>query len=75
MVWAAFSSVEKTRLMFANTNINAVAYTAILEQHLLPFVEDHPFDCTFQQDNASAHSAHPWRMESTCWRGTQGALT
>lgn len=50
-----------------NPNYNAATYIALLEEHFLTFVDDLFFDCTFQQDNASADSAHyifEWFIEN-----------
>ena len=61
MVWAAVSKKGKTQIVFVNGNLNAQAYTTMLSDHLLPFIEDkhggEDDQAIFQQDNAPAHSA------------------
>lgn len=58
MVWAGISWREKTDLVFVSGNMDAVAYTTMLEDTLLPFIANHyPHHFVFQQDNAPSHTA------------------
>lgn len=67
MVWGAFSHHGKSKLIFVDHRMNAVAYTELLEDALLPFLDDHPGNTTFQQDNAAPHTAvhtKEWLMDN-----------
>jgi len=56
MVWGAFSSRGKSPLIFVTNTINATRYIEVLEDGLLPFMDEtHPNGAVFQQDNASSH--------------------
>ena len=61
MIWAAISKKGKSNLVFVNGNLNAQAYTSMLTDNLLPFIEEkhgnEGDEAIFQQDNAPAHSA------------------
>ena len=61
MIWAAISKKGKSDLVFVNGNLNDQAYTTMLTDHFLPFIEDkhggEGDQAIFQQDNAPAHSA------------------
>lgn len=58
MVWASFSVRGKSKLTFVDTRLNALKYIEVLEECLLPFLEQkHPNGARFQQDNASVHTA------------------
>jgi transposase len=62
MVWAFITATGKGSLVFVDGTINAQKYIAILQQHLVPYLEDMPLSeskhVIFQQDNARPHSAH-----------------
>ena len=71
MVWAAISSRGKTQLVFIENNMNAVKYTELLSNYLVPFIEskhgEETYECIFQHDNAPAHSAihtKEWLMDN-----------
>lgn len=56
MVWAAFSMRGTTNLCKISTRMNSRAYLDLLEDSLIPFVEDvMEDDFVFQQDNAAIH--------------------
>ena len=58
MIWAGISWRGKTNLVVVEGILDAVAYTNMLSEHFLPFMDDHyPEECVLQQDNAPAHSA------------------
>ena len=61
MVWAAISKKGKSELVFVEGNLNARAYTEMLANYLIPFIESkyggENDQAIFQQDNAPAHSA------------------
>ena len=67
MVWGCFCSRGKPRLVFIDGNLNAVKYTELLADVLLPFIADNYRNgCRFQQDNAKPHTAvhtKEWFME------------
>lgn len=59
MVWAAFSSHGKSRLCFVNGRLDSVAYQEVLENFLLPYMEETNVpNLRFQQDNAPIHVSH-----------------
>lgn len=49
MIWAAFSLIGKTSLVFVTGSINSVGYTELLEENLLPVADEHSVPPTFQQ--------------------------
>ncbi|KMQ83311.1 transposable element tc3 transposase [Lasius niger] len=58
MIWAAFSYTAKTPVCWISTKMNSEKYTELLEDVLIPFMED--TDCEngiFQQDNAPIHNS------------------
>ena len=56
MCWAAFSSRSKTPMCFIGTKTNSNMYTDLLEDVLIPFLDDNMDEnAIFQQDNASIH--------------------
>ena len=62
MVWAGVSSRGKTPLVFVEGTMDGPNYVSIMEDHLMPLVEDeflrngvHPI---YQQDHASCHTGH-----------------
>lgn len=67
MVWGAFCTRGKLPLVFIEGGLNAVKYTDLLSDVLLPFCEEkYQGEVRFQQDNAPAHSAvhtKEWFME------------
>jgi transposase len=58
MIWGCFSAKGRGGLFFlpANTTMNAIRYTNVLEVHLLPFMTIHGTSI-FQQDSAPCHKA------------------
>jgi transposase len=59
MVWAAFCANAKTPMCFISTKMNSEKYTDLLEEVLIPFLEE---NFIFQQDNASIHVSGPTRQ-------------
>ena len=58
MILASFSAKGKSKLVFVEGNLNAAAYTNMLEDTLIPFVSEyHSKRAIYQHDNAPAHSA------------------
>lgn len=58
MVWGAFCSRGMLRLVFLTTHMNSTKYIEVLEQSLVPFLEENSdLDLTFQHDNASVHKS------------------
>ena len=60
MVWAAVSSEGKTEICFTNQNLNSNSYQNILQNYLLPHLQDSDY---FIQDNAPIHvskSTNAW---------------
>ena len=56
MIWACFSYEGKSQLYFVEGNLDSSKYCTILEQTMLPFLENnHTNGAVFQQDNASCH--------------------
>lgn len=56
MIWAAFSPTAKTPICFISKRMNSERYIELLDDVLIPFLEDFmPDDVTFQQDNAAIH--------------------
>lgn len=59
MVWGAFTSSGRLKLMFPSCRMNSAEYQEVLNEALVPFLatrEDQSF--IFQQDNASVHVSH-----------------
>ena len=61
MVWSAFSSHGVLGLHRFQGNVTADSYIQVLDQHLLPFLEEHQ-NIQFQQDNARPHTANRTRQ-------------
>lgn len=56
MIWGAFSFHGKSRLCFGNGKWDSVAYQAVLENFLVPYMEENdPLNFRFMQDNAPIH--------------------
>ncbi|KAI8123499.1 Transposable element Tc3 transposase [Lucilia cuprina] len=56
MVWAAFSAAGKSKICFVPTKMNSQIYNKLLEDALIPFMDEKmEEDCIFQQDNAAIH--------------------
>ena len=54
----SFSFKGKSELHFVNGTLNALGYTEVLEQSLIPFAQEyHSENFIFQQDNARPHTA------------------
>lgn len=56
MVWGAIHSAGVLDLQRVRGTLNSAAYTQLLENGLLPHLQQHPAQI-FQQDNAPSHSA------------------
>lgn len=58
MMWAAFNYNSKTPICKITTRMNAEKYTEMLEDVLIPYIEElNTENFVFQQDNAAVHSA------------------
>lgn len=58
MVWAGISDAGKTPICFISTKMNSEKYCELLEEVLIPFLEDAMDEnAIFQHDNASCHAA------------------
>lgn len=58
MVWGAFSQNGVVQIAFPSTRMNSQEYIEMLQNHLLPFLQqNHRGDWVFQQDNASVHKS------------------
>lgn len=61
MVLAAVSKKDKTEIVLTNAKVNAQAYTTMISDHLILFIEEKwgggDNEATFQQDNAPANSS------------------
>lgn len=56
MIWGAFSTKGKVTLCFVSNRMNSESYTDVLEDALVPYLEDVAGESfIFQQDNASIH--------------------
>ena len=62
MIWAGFSFYGKTTLRIISTRMTAVGYQNVLDEHLLPFLDEMPLEdlekLVFMQDNAPVHRAN-----------------
>ena len=59
-VWAGISFSGKTELVFLEGNVTANSYADLLQNHLVPFVNNEfggPSNCILQDDNATPHRA------------------
>ena len=67
MVWAAFCVKGKSEIAFINGRLNSEGYQTMLENFLIPMMENWPEnDFVFQQDNAAIHisnSTKQWFAE------------
>ena len=61
MVWGCICSDGQGALAFVNGNINSDKYVSILQENLLPLLDNMPLSkwksAVFQQDNARPHSS------------------
>lgn len=58
MVWAGITGRHRTALVLVQGNLTAARYRDdILQQHVVPFMRQHPEITSFQQDNARPHTA------------------
>lgn len=58
MVWGGITSAHKTDLVIVRNNLNSVKYRDdILDQHVRPFMTNHPGITEFQHDGATPHTA------------------
>ena len=59
MIWGAFSANGKAELVDMEERLNAQKYVDVLQTNPLPFIEIYlGQNFTFQQDNASIHTAN-----------------
>ncbi|RYG97295.1 hypothetical protein EON65_53090 [archaeon] len=60
MVWGCISTYGFHDLVLLDGTVDAKGYVTVLQQHLLPVIEQyfHGCPCIFQQDNAAVHTAH-----------------
>ena len=57
MIWASFSAKGKSKLVFVEGNLNAAAYTNMLEDTMISLLSEyHSERAIYQHDNAPAHS-------------------
>ena len=56
-VWAGISKEGPTKICIFTGNMDADFYLGILEQCLLPFLEENPKILHFQQDNDPKHTS------------------
>lgn len=61
MVWAGVCARGKTPLVFIEGNMNGVAYMEMLDENLMPLIDNEYYEkndyVLFQQDHASCHTA------------------
>ena len=61
MLWGAITKLVLSTYSIVNKNIDSLCYLTILDENLIPLLEDVPFaklnNIVFQQDNAPAHRA------------------
>ncbi|CAK9796279.1 Transposable element Tc3 transposase [Anthophora plagiata] len=58
MVWGAFHTNGMLKLAFPSKKMNSDEYISILQNNLLPFLqENNTINWSFQQDNASIHTS------------------
>lgn len=59
MVWGCMSGFGLSKLCFIENTVNTEKYLAILDETLLPFMEEKHSDgnCVFQQDGATCHTS------------------
>ena len=57
MVWGGIMGNVKTDLVVIQGNLAAQGYVNLLNNHLLPFMQNHGPGITFQHDNARPHTA------------------
>ena len=58
MMWGGISGSHRTDLVVIGGNLTGARYRdEILQQHVLPFMQQHPEVTTFQHDNARPHTA------------------
>jgi transposase len=78
MVWGCITASGRGPLAFVDGSIDSNKYISILQQHLIPFIDDMPLSrsmqTVFQQDNARPHSSHKTieflqqeRVQTTIW--------
>ncbi|RYH28397.1 hypothetical protein EON65_12315 [archaeon] len=60
MVWGCISTYGLHDLIFLDGTVDARGYVTVLQQCLLPVIQQyfHGCPCIFQQDNAAVHTAH-----------------
>lgn len=68
MVWGCFSAKGIGKLVFVDNKIDSVRYTEVLQEGLLPFIEEkHPGGAVFQHDGAPSHTSKhtkEWLMDN-----------
>lgn len=57
MVWGFFTKYYKGPLVVVEGSINGIKYIELLNQYLLPFLNEIGFDYIYQDDNAPCHTA------------------
>ena len=55
MVWGGFSLHGKTPIYTISTRMNSEMYVELLDDVLIPFIEDYMPDIDYMQDNAAIH--------------------
>ena len=72
MVWACITADGPGPLTFVNGAIDSKKYVNILEEHLIPFLDEIPlskrFQVVFQQDNAPPHSSQYTKINKSGFR-------
>ncbi|RYH25129.1 hypothetical protein EON65_16000, partial [archaeon] len=60
MVWGCISTYGFHDLVLLDGTVDARGYTTVLQNYLLPVIEQyfHGSPCIFQQDSAAVHTAH-----------------
>ncbi|KHJ87984.1 hypothetical protein OESDEN_12227 [Oesophagostomum dentatum] len=73
MVWGAFSSECTLSLAFVSNRMNSEEYQNVLENHLLPFLEERRTEAfVFQENNATIHVSSA--TKSWLWRYNTNTL-
>ena len=57
MVWGAISATGKSNLVIVHGNLTILYINNCLRLHLVPFIQQHINNVTFQHDNARPHAA------------------
>lgn len=70
MGWGSLSAVRKSELLLLYGMQNADKYTKVLKQASLPFIDGQNVEVSFQQDDASIHTAQTTKNGFTTTRLT-----